>query len=50
MARRLIEGQPDLGFLLDQQELAVALNDGGNSDMGFPDHTQAQSAKALFYR
>ena len=34
MAGRLVEGQPDLGFLLDQQELAVATNNGGNGNGG----------------
>ena len=48
MAGRLVEGQPDLGFLLDQQELAVATNNGGNGNVGFPDHDKTQAAKALF--
>ena len=45
---RLIESQAGFGFLLDQKEFAVALDDGGNSHMGFPDHGEAQTAKALF--
>ena len=48
MAGRLVEGQADLGFLLDQQELAVATNNGGNGNVGFPDHDKTQAAKALF--
>jgi hypothetical protein len=38
VAGRLVEGETGLGFLLDQQEFAVALDDGGDGDIGFPDH------------
>jgi len=52
MARRLIERQPALGFFLDQQELAVTLDDSSNGDIRFPDHVQRihrmQTQKALF--
>jgi hypothetical protein len=48
MAGRLIEGQPDIGLLLDQQEFAVTLDDSSNRNVGFPDHEKALSAKALF--
>jgi hypothetical protein len=48
MTGRLVESEAGIGLFLDQQKLAVALNDGGNGHMGFPDHGKAQSAKALF--
>ena len=38
MARRLIEHQAVVGFFLDQEKSPVALDDGGNGDIGFPDH------------
>jgi hypothetical protein len=34
---RLVEAQAVVGFLLDQQEAAVALDQRGDGDIGFPD-------------
>ena len=48
MTGRLIESQARLSLFLDQQKFAVTHDDCGNSDIGFPDHGKAQSAKALF--
>jgi hypothetical protein len=44
---RLIESQPGFGFFLDQQKFAVAHDDCGNGDIGFPDHGEAQSAMSM---
>ena len=38
MPGRLVEEAPAIGVLLDQQEAAVALDDRGHGDVGFPDH------------
>jgi hypothetical protein len=49
VASRLVEGKTGLGFFLNQQEFAIALNDGGDGDIGFPDHGAHSTAKPLFY-
>src|ERR1019366_2637725 len=38
MSRGLIEAYALRGFLFNQQEFSIALNNGGNSDIGFPNH------------
>src|SRR5574340_909869 len=38
MSGRLVEAQSLRGFLLHQQKFTIAFNDGGDSDVGFPDH------------
>jgi len=48
MAGRLVEGQASLGFLLDQQEFSIALDDGSDGDIGFPDHAWLKRQKRYF--
>src|ERR1039457_3048215 len=38
MSRGLIEAYALRGFLFNQQKFSIALNNGGNSDIGFPNH------------
>ena len=38
MSGRLVETHALRGFFLNQQEFSIALDDGGDSDVGFPDH------------
>ena len=35
---RLVEADAVAGLFFHQQEFSVALNDGGDGDVGFPDH------------
>jgi hypothetical protein len=48
MAGRLVEGQPDLGFLLDQQELAVAQTTAATVTWGFQTMTRLKRQKRYF--
>ena len=36
VAGRVVQAQAVLRVFLDQQELAIAFDDGGNGDTGFP--------------
>ena len=47
MPGRLIEGQTGFGFFLNQQELAVALDNSGDGDIRFPDHRDLPKAKTI---
>src|SRR5574340_172265 len=38
MPGRLVEAHPLRGFFLNQQKFSIALDDGGDGDVRFPDH------------